>query len=192
MFITSTWISQHLNEIWSNWRKWTQTPQIWATKNTSIAKISTDIHTYNKNDDQIPGIITQNMQTYEEIETKTEKRENDWVNEPSKKAEDHGWRWMKRWKDLTEWESEEEEGDDAVCFFVFVIILLLYAVGFLTHPFFLLRHGHDNNPSLGPQRRRFRHYLLLLTQSLSNGWCVRLAMVAPREINLKRFLCTLW
>ena len=37
---------------------------------------------------------------------------------------------------------------------------------------FLLRYGEDNNPSLGPQRRRFRRYLLLLTQSLSNGWCV--------------------
>jgi len=31
----------------------------------------------NKHTDHIPGLITQNIQTYEKIETKTEKREKD-------------------------------------------------------------------------------------------------------------------
>ena len=89
-------------------------------------------------------------------------------------------------------ETGSEEGDDA-CFFVLVIILL-YAVGFHTHPFSLLRYGHDN-PCLGPKRRRFgrfrRYLFLVLTYAVFVKWLVSTRRWwGPREIKLKRIVCT--
>jgi len=87
--------------------------------------------------------------------------------------------------DPTESESEKEGRDDALCFFVFVIILLLYAVGFLA-PFFCSVMDTTTTQVQDRSDAVFgiiSYYLRSLCQMV--GVC--LAMVAPREINLERF-----